>query len=81
MEKIYAEIRFGNENFLSTEIERGKKEHRVKGFILPKKFRDVYLRFWVFRRTLVLSSCDGIVFGKKGRNEFKFLFGVGGFEK
>ena len=79
IEKIYAEAGFGNESFFSTEIEKGKREFRIKGFVLPKKFRDVYLRFWIFRRTFIISSCDGFVFGKKGKNKFKFLFGIGGF--
>ena len=39
-EKVYAEIGIGNESFLSTEFEKGDKEHRVKRFIKPKKINE-----------------------------------------
>ena len=30
MRRVYAEVGIGNESFLSTEIEQGKKEYREK---------------------------------------------------
>lgn len=34
MKRIFAEIGFGNETFLSTEIEEGENEYRIPEFIL-----------------------------------------------
>ena len=41
-EKVFAEIGFGNESFVSTEIETSNREYRVGRFIKPKKFEGVY---------------------------------------
>jgi len=76
-EKIFAEIGIGNETFLSTEIEKGCSEKRVKGFFVPKKIDNLYFRFWAFRFVLIIST-KGIKTMKKKKSKFKLLFGVGG---
>ena len=35
--KIFAELGYGNATFCNTEIEKGKYEHRIPKFIVPKK--------------------------------------------
>ena len=35
--KIFAELGLGNPTFCNTEIEKGKYEHRLPKFIIPKK--------------------------------------------
>ena len=57
--KIYAEIGFGNESFLSTEIEEGNKEYRIDRFIIPRKIQGFYVRIWILRNVFVLSSENG----------------------
>ena len=76
--KVFAEIGFGNESFLSTEIEKGKEEYRIKGFVKPKKVDDVYFRLWILKRVLIISTKDKIKFKKKPKNRFKVIFGIGG---
>ena len=75
---VFVEIGIGNKSFLSTEIEKGKKEHRVNRLIMPKKLNGVYLRIWLFKRVLIISTYDGIKFKKKRKNKFKLLFGIEG---
>ena len=75
---IFVEIGIGNKNFVSTEIEKGKKEKRVSRFIKPKKINGVYLRIWLFKKVLTISTYDGIKFKKKRKNRFKLLFGIEG---
>ena len=86
MKKVYAEIGFGNDNFISTEIEtssldKGKKEYRINKFVKPKKINGYYLRIWIFKKVLVFSTCDGIKLIKKDKNKFKLLFGIQGINK
>jgi hypothetical protein len=78
MEKICAEIGFGNESFLSTEFEKGDSEYRIPKLILPKKIQEFYLRFWIFKKVFVLSTKNGFHIDKKDRNKLKILFGIGG---
>ncbi len=78
MVEIFAEIGFGNETFCSTEIEKGKLEHRIRGFVIPPKIRGVYLRFWIYDRVLVLSTRNMISWQKKSKKRVKILFGVEG---
>ncbi len=81
MKKVFSEIGFGNSSFFSTEFEKGKKEVRVKKFILPEKIKEFYFRIWVARRVLVISFFQGISFKKRENAKFKFLIGVGGESK
>lgn len=78
MKKVFAEVGFGNESFLSTEIEKGSEEHRVAKFILPHKITGVYLRFWMFKKVFILSTNDGFKIQNKDRNKLKILFGISG---
>ena len=78
MKRIFAEIGFGNKNFLSTEFEEGKKEHRIRGFIRPRKIMDFYVRFCFLKTEIILSTKDILKIKKKDENRFKLLFGIGG---
>ncbi len=76
--KIFAEIGIGNSTFLSTEIEKGKLEHRVKGFIIPPKIEGLYIRVWIAKRVYALSSNRFFNTTKKEKNKFKLIFGIEG---
>lgn len=78
MKKIYAELGFGNDTFLSTEVEQGDTEYRIPKFVLPKKIKDVYFRFWIFKKVFIFSIPEGIKIKSKNKNNLKILFGVGG---
>jgi len=77
--KIFAEVGYGNSYICSTEIEKGKLEHRVKGFIFPPKWSGVYIRVWIGKRVYALSSNRFFNTTKKDRSRFKFIFGIEGF--
>lgn len=78
MLKIFAEAGIGNKSFLSTEIEKGKLEHRVKYFLLPPKIEGIYVRVWLGKRVYALSSNRFFNTTKKSRVKFKLIFGVEG---
>ncbi|HWA64536.1 MAG TPA: DUF3977 family protein [Candidatus Paceibacterota bacterium] len=78
MKKVFAEIGFGNDTFLSTEIENGDNEYRTPKFVKPKIISGYYLRFWVFKTVFILSTNLGFEIKKKNRNKLKVLFGVSG---
>jgi len=69
--KIFAEIGYGNSSFCSTEIEKGKLEHRVRGFIIPNKITGIYIRVWIGKRVYALSSNRFFNTDKKDRAKFK----------
>ena len=81
MKKVFAEIGFGNGSFFSTEFEEGVEECRVPKFILPKKIKGFYFRFWIFKKVFILSTNDGFKIQSKGGNKLKILFGVSGIDK
>ena len=76
-QKIFAEIGFGNQSFLSTEVEQGRKEYRINKFIIPEIVNGFYLRVIIFGTTIILSTYDGFKI-KKQNKRFKFLFGIEG---
>ncbi|MBP6855816.1 MAG: DUF3977 family protein [Candidatus Pacebacteria bacterium] len=78
MEKVFAEIGFGNDTFLSTEIENGDDEYRIPKFVKPRIISGCYLRFWVFKTVFILSTNSGFEIKKKDRNKLKILFGISG---
>ena len=80
MKKYFAEVGFGNDTFLSTEIEEGDKEYRIPKFIKPHKINGYYLRFWIFKKVFIFSTNHGFEINKKDRNNLKILFGVSGEE-
>ncbi len=78
MKKVFAEIGFGNNSFLSTEFEEGENECRVPQFVLPDKITGFYFRLWIFKNVCIMSSNHGFETKKKDRNNLKILFGVAG---
>ncbi|WKZ27248.1 MAG: DUF3977 family protein [Candidatus Paceibacterota bacterium] len=78
MKYLFAEMGIGNGSFFSTEIEEGLNERRVSQFLLPKKISDYYMRIWIWKRVLVISTKDGIKIKAKDIKRFKFLLGIGG---
>jgi len=80
-EKIYAEIGFGNESFLSTEIEQVNREFRIKKFIIPRNIESLYFRVWILKKVFELSSENGFSITKKNKNKLKILFGISGNNK
>lgn len=54
--KIFAEFGIGNDTFCSTEIEKGSKEYRLKGFLLPPKIEAVYVRIWIGKIVFAIST-------------------------
>ena len=78
MKKIFAEIGFGNDSFLSTEFEEDEKEYRIPKFILPKNIDGVFFRFWIFKKVFILSTNQGLKIKHKDKNKLKILFGISG---
>jgi len=78
MEKIFAEAGFGNDTFLSTEIEKNGSEYRIPKFVRPRVVRGYYLRVWIFKTVLILSTNSGFEIKKRDRNKLKILFGISG---
>lgn len=78
MKKVFAEIGFGNDTFVSTEFEEGDKEYRIPKFILPGGIRSLYFRFWIFKKVFILSTNHGFEIKNKDRNKVKILFGISG---
>jgi hypothetical protein len=78
MKRVYAEIGFGNETFLSTEIEEGESEYRIPGFKKPEKINELYFRLWVCKKVFIFSTKKFFKIKGKDRNKFKILFGIGG---
>ena len=75
--RIFTEIGFGNASFISTEIEKGTRERRVRGCV-RMHVQGVYLRLWVGRRVWIISTRQGYETRTKSRSTFKFLLGVEG---
>lgn len=78
MKKVFAEIGFGNDTFLSTEFEEDTNEYRVPEFVMPDKIIGYYFRFWVFKTVFILSTNNGFEMKKKDKNKCKVLFGISG---
>lgn len=78
MKKIFSEIGFGNDTFLSTEIEINDTEYRISNFIKPKIINDYYIRVWIFKTVFILSTNSGFKITQKNKNKLKILFGISG---
>lgn len=78
MNKVYAEVGIGNGTLFSSEFEEGETEYRVPKFVRPQKVDGYYVRLWVLKTMIVVSTNEGIKVKKKNRNCFKFLFGISG---
>mgnify|MGYP001568671748 CR=1 FL=1 len=81
MKKTYSEIGFGNNSFLSTEVEDGKNECRVSKFLIPKKILGIYFRVWILNKVVIVSSLEGIKLQRRDKSKFKLLFGIDGMIK
>jgi len=75
--RIFTEIGFGNPSFISTEVEKGEREHRIRGFV-KMKLKCVYLRVWIGRKVFVVSSRRGFSVNSKPKTRFKLLLGFEG---
>jgi len=71
---IYAEIGIGNGSFLSTEVEVGQRERRVKGLII-RRLVSVYLRVWIGKRVLILDTREGLKTSRKSKVGRKLVVG------
>ena len=80
MKNFFAEIGLGNDTFLSTEIEENNGEYRIPKFIMPKKIKGYYFRFWIFKTVFILSTSNGFEVKKKDKRRLKILFGISGTE-
>ena len=80
MKKVFAEIGFGNDSFLSTEFEEKNRKYRINKFVKPKNVRGYYIRIWLFKTVFIFSTNNLFEIKKKNKIKFKFLFGVGGTE-
>lgn len=78
MATIFAEAGFGNDTFLSTEVEEGENEYRIPKFIVPQQIREVYLRIWLGKRVVIVSTREGIKMKLKDKRKIKLLVGIGG---
>lgn len=78
MKKVFAEVGFGNDTFLSTEIEDGDSEYRVPKFIKPQRIIGYYFRFWIFKKVFIFSTNNGFEAKTKEQNKLKLLFGISG---
>ncbi|WP_090638887.1 DUF3977 family protein [Neobacillus massiliamazoniensis] len=58
-----------------TELEDGT-EYEEKGIKGPLKFHSLYLRFWIGKTVLILDLKEGLKRVKKGRKQFKIIFGI-----
>ena len=73
--KIYSEIGYGNDTFVSSEIEYDDgTEVRVKGFLV-KSVTEVYFRLWVKKTVFIYSSREGFKTVFKSKNKFKLIIG------
>ena len=77
-------IDFDNNKFglgVSTEVEHPDgSEDRRPGF---KKMHisSIYMRIWMFKKVLILSSSNFIELKSKPRNNFKIIIGLSGHPK
>ena len=78
MKKVFAEIGFGNDTFLSTEFEEGSSEYRIPKFVIPNKIHGLYFRVWIFKNVFILSTKVGFETKRKDKNKLKILFGISG---
>ncbi len=67
MKSVCAEIGYGNDSLLSTEVEDGEFEYRVRGFIKPEIIEGYYVRIWIGKRVFVVSTNRGFGIRKKGQ--------------
>lgn len=82
MKTIYNEIWFSlvfwkwNWIWLSYEIEEWKDEIRWLWWKRLKKIRDIYFRWQLLKKMIVISSKDWVITKNKDKFALKFMFGI-----
>ncbi len=76
--KIFAEFGIGNATLFSTEVEKGKQEKRVAKFIIPPKIEGFYIRIWIYKFVIALSTNRFVNCQNKSKVKFKIIFGIEG---
>jgi hypothetical protein len=73
----FVEFGIGNTWLIRTETElEDGTEYEEKGIKGPLKFHSLYLRFWIGKTVLILDLKEGLKRVKKGRKQFKIIFGI-----
>ena len=73
--KTYSEIGIGNPTLISTEFESPDgTEIRCQGFHI-KAISEIYLRIWLKRTVLILSTKEGVKIKFKNYRAFKLILG------
>jgi len=75
--KIFTEFGIGNKYLISTEVEKGTCEHRIRGCIRMRVIA-VYCRLWIGKKVWLCSTKGGFVRMEKPKNRFKLLLGFEG---
>ena len=70
----YIEIGIGNKNFISSEIESGQSEYRIKGTIKLNVI-SFYIRIQLIYKVIMK---DFLIVKRKNYKKFKLLFGIKG---
>ena len=74
--KIFSEMGVGLPTFFSSEFElEDGREFRLPG-IWVRSISEVYVRIWIGRRVLILSSKEGIKTQSKPKNRFNLVLGL-----
>ena len=64
---------------LSTEIEfENGTEIRRKGVLLPCYVNEMYIRIWIYKYVLIVSTKDIIKISRKTKIRFKLVIGFKG---
>ena len=73
--KTYSEIGIGNPTLISTEFEYPDgTETRHQGFHI-KAISEIYIRIWLKRTVLILSTQEGVKIKFKNYRAFKLILG------
>jgi hypothetical protein len=78
MIRTYSEVGIGNGSLLSTEYEYGHRELRVSWFAWPEHISGYYIRIWVWRRVMIISTDNGVEIQHKDKRRFKLVLGMKG---
>ena len=73
----YIEIGIGNKNFISSEIESGQSEYRIKGTIKLNVI-SFYIRIQLIYKVIIFDTKDFLIVKRKNYKKFKLLFGIMG---
>ncbi len=73
--KIFNEIGIGNDNCCSAEIEFENGSEIRLPFLIKIKISEFYIRIWILKKVLILSSKEGIKIKIKNTDRLKIIFG------